>query len=348
MKTIEEILLGFFDHKRVDQVLSAEFADEGDSVQSAWYIKVLLGASGWFASLSLLGAFFALFTDARFSGIVIGLILCAGAWALNNFFPKKVFAQQFALALCLAGQAAATLFFHETYDSLIAACVFSIILSTVVAAVYRYSVVRFFAVQAAVIALMLIMEHLEWRNGPAYIIILLAIAVYFLWKYEPDFASGPAAALARSCAYAMAFSLLVVPVMSTHNFLDHEPALWLPATAAVAVLLVITAVNIFSSLGKPLASPAFAACALLTAAFAAMTCNSPGIITALFVTALGFRRGNRILTALAGLCLGGYLVMFYYNLSMTLLVKSYILMGSGALLIATWAVLARIKGGEKQ
>ena len=76
--------------------------------------------------------------------------------------------------------------------------------------------------------------------------------------------------------------------------------------------------------------------------FSAITLHSPGLIAALFTLVLGFHRGNKLLISISFVFLAGFLFFFYYNMEMTLLNKSFILMGSGALLIALSIVANRL------
>ncbi len=345
MKTIDEILLSFFDRDEVEKIIASELA--ADDAASAWYVKALIGLSGWFASISFLasaGIFFD--RNMETAGMLIGLFLVVASAALNNLLSGRIFVQQFALSLGLAGLAIATYFFGDIVHSTAKTCVFSLALNIAVIAAYRYAPMRFMAIQAAVISILVLMYDVRWAGGPSFLIMLLAMIVFVMWIYEPDFAAAPWAPVSRALSYGLTFSLLALPALSTHNFLPKGMHTWYPATAGVAIVFVAAQMKMLSSFGRGIASPAFIAGALLTAGFAAISWNSPGLIVALYVTALGFFRGNRIVTAMAGLCLGGYIIMFYYNLSLTLLVKSYILMGSGALLVAAWAALVKFRGGD--
>ncbi len=346
MKTINEILLVFFNKEEADKIISTEFTSPQNAVSSMWYIKVLIGVSAWFASLSFLMAASVLLKDMENTGVILGIILCLVAVILNYFYHKKVFVQQFALALCLAGQAAATLYFSQSDHSSIQTYIFSIVISALIVVAYQYSVMRFFAVQALVISVVLLIEEIKWQNGVSFLMVIITIGVCILWIFETDFAVSSMAPVLRTCTYALTFSLLAIPVLSTHNFFNWESPNWMLATIGVAIIFVFAQGKMFSSFNKSLVSPAFIATSVLTAGLTAITFNSPGIITALFVMMLGFSRGNKILTVLAGFCLGAYIIMFYYNLSITLLYKSYTLMGSGALLMVAWAVFTRFKGGS--
>lgn len=59
------------------------------------------------------------------------------------------------------------------------------------------------------------------------------------------------------------------------------------------------------------------------------TVFSPGIAAAIFILLLGFYRGHYILSGLGTLAMTVFTFMFYYNLQITLLQKSMLLMGVG-------------------
>jgi uncharacterized membrane protein len=68
---------------------------------------------------------------------------------------------------------------------------------------------------------------------------------------------------------------------------------------------------------------------------------TPGILAAVIVIVLGFRRGNRLLLGLGAAFLVVFLIAFYYYLDVTLLVKSLLLLATGLLLLGLRALLLR-------
>lgn len=79
----------------------------------------------------------------------------------------------------------------------------------------------------------------------------------------------------------------------------------------------------------------------MAAAIALALCGlaAPGITAAILVLALGFANGNRVLMGLGLFAFGGYLSNFYYQLDLTLLVKSIVVAATGtALLALRWAM----------
>ena len=74
--------------------------------------------------------------------------------------------------------------------------------------------------------------------------------------------------------------------------------------------------------------------------------QTPGILAAVIVLLLGFWRNNVLLMGLATLFLLFFLSAYYYNLDIILLNKSYILMGTGVVLLALRFAFQRVVGGQ--
>jgi uncharacterized membrane protein len=123
--------------------------------------------------------------------------------------------------------------------------------------------------------------------------------------------------------------------MATHEFHRHFGITpnWAPATLALTGLLLMLEYRLLAVDGR-LRQKKLSFFALGgTLALAAVSLNAPGIIGALFVLATGFHRGNRIITGLAVAFMAVFLSAYYYNMEITLLSKSYVLLASGAILL---------------
>lgn len=62
--------------------------------------------------------------------------------------------------------------------------------------------------------------------------------------------------------------------------------------------------------------------------------TTPGILAALGLMVLGYARGDRYLLGIGIAFFPVFIVVFYYELQISLLVKSWIMAGSGGLLLA--------------
>jgi hypothetical protein len=73
-----------------------------------WYVRAMLGIAGWIGALFLLGfvgAGFAFVMKSAFAALFVGALMCAGATVLYRARASGDFANQFAFAVSLAGQA---------------------------------------------------------------------------------------------------------------------------------------------------------------------------------------------------------------------------------------------------
>lgn len=117
---------------------------------------------------------------------------------------------------------------------------------------------------------------------------------------------------------------------------------WLPATAALTALLMYFEYRLLLFHGALRNMRAAAFLFLGTIGLALASFKAPGIIAALYMLAVGFHRANRIIVGISITFLVVFLSGFYYNLDITLINKSYILLGTGALLIVLRIFLATV------
>jgi hypothetical protein len=90
------------------------------SLESPWYVRLMLGMAGWIAALFLLGfvaAGLSWIIDTDIASISTGIIMMIAAWLMLLRIGHNDFAVQFALALSFAGQA---LFANGLFDQLYA------------------------------------------------------------------------------------------------------------------------------------------------------------------------------------------------------------------------------------
>jgi len=82
-------------------------APDSDNLESPWYVKILLGFSGWLAALFLLGFIsFGLdfIIESRIISVIAGISMIGGAYTILRI-PKNEFIEHLTLAISLAGQA---------------------------------------------------------------------------------------------------------------------------------------------------------------------------------------------------------------------------------------------------
>jgi hypothetical protein len=319
----------------------------GSGIPSPWYVRVMLGLSGWIAALFLLG-FVALglefVRDSAPASLSSGAIALVTAHLLfrqgGGDFPG-----QFALAVSLSGQALALYGLAELLelrDSAIwwAAAALQAGIVLAMPDFIQRVVAAWLAAGALSIALAL-------HGAPHAAMVPVALAVALIWLNEFHWQRW--SALLRPAGYGLSLALVELegemlfgPGGGLFGARHQGPAPHLPpwvAELAIALLLVAVVARLLARHGEPWNSPRMLAALLLTTATAAVSLAAPGIATGLMVTLLGFANGNRVLTGLGVAALLCYISAYYYTLDTTLLVKSQILAATGVTLLAARRVV---------
>ena len=125
---------------------------------------------------------------------------------------------------------------------------------------------------------------------------------------------------------------------------SHNLEMWWISGIILGVALLLLEIELLGDLLKTTTGTTIVVASVL---FCAITINSPGLIAAMFTLILGFYRGHKLLMSISFVFFAGFLFFFYYDLQMTLLNKSLILMGSGVLLIVFSVAVSRLQLGEK-
>jgi hypothetical protein len=329
----------------------------GDPVPHApWYVRLMLGLAGWLAAFMLLG-FFAAAMSFIFENesvmILAGLVLLALAWLLLNWMARTDFAAQFGLAISFAGQCLASFGFFQALGSeggdvapwaAVAGMQFVLLLvmpgaihrAWSAAALVLSGWMALGGLGAAMLGPALILApiatawlgpgHLAMRHAAVRTVTAGAIAALLVM----DLVSGLTGAMSGLAVQGTPFGPLAVGVV---------PA-WTEAVLVGAVMAwVVFRLMTISGMGK--AGVRYGALASV-AAVVVLTMGAPGVATGLCVMLIGFGRGSRWMTAAGALALLCYLSSWYYQLDISLLAKSQILVGLGAFLLGLRWILARI------
>lgn len=299
-----------------------------------WYIRGLIGLSGWFAAFFFVGALFVLdLANANIAAIVTGLVLCGLAIGLERRWGASVFAGQLALALSLAGQLLFIFGLAEETDSMGLTALLTVLLEAGLIALYPDKLHRFLSTLVACGAVTLWLVEIEVESLVYLFIILLAVSAVQLWQHESFLAARRSTALSRPIAYGLTvalFGLLNIFLVDGMG-LAHW---WLPGVALVALLVLVVYQLLVYYQVDPLRQGWWLLAGPLLLIIPAY--QTPGIPAAFLMLLLGFQRGNRLLTGLAALFLGVFLIIYYYSLDLSLLTKSFVLMGTGLVLLGLW------------
>jgi len=332
-------------------LVKGELPDTSGS-PSPWYVRLMLGVAGWIGAIFLLlfvGAGLAFVFRNEAAAMVVGLMCCAGAYAIFAVGSRSELARQFGLAVSLAGQVMFLYGLHEGagFDSespvfFVTVAVFEAALAFVLANFVH----RVWSALAAGIAITYALNLLGlWGYG----VVALAAGLAALWLTEDEWA--PRGASWRAIGYGLACALVQpTSYVATWFFWRSEvPPLFGAATFYIkAVLLVgVLVYAVLRILTRYDVAPSSrdGAAALMTAiVIGAVTSRAPGITASLIVIVLGFARGNRGLVGFGILALLSYLSYFYYLLGITLLMKSIVLAVTGLALIGMWAAMRAMYG----
>jgi hypothetical protein len=336
--------------------LSAEGLVEGDRpepkpAQSPWYVRAMLGIAGWIGALFLLGfvgtAFLFVMQDAS-TAAVAGALCCAGALGLYRLLPGKDFADQFALALSLAGQ---ILLIVGLADALSPSGPLFYFAAAAIQAGLALAIQNFLhrvltaAGAAVALALAAVQLSLHGLAAP-----LLCAGLVWVWLDPQRWAAS--GRLWRPIGYGVVLALLLIEafrLLGVAQWFDgaRETPGWMQAHGPLigrgltSALLVLAAVILAQREDKALTSRVTLAAvggALLLGLF---SLGAPGLASAILILLLGFAAGNRLLMALGVLALLGFASHFYYSLHATLLAKSGLLAATGLCLLAAYWIIRR-------
>ncbi|PJG57452.1 DUF4401 domain-containing protein [Aeromonas cavernicola] len=304
--------------------------------QPHWSSRFLLGLVGWIAALFLLiflAVTFDQLTREANHALLLGAVLLAGAFALNRSQRGDLW-DQFVLALTLAADAWLLYGLLDQLDFRHPFFWFGLcLLSLTIAALFDHWLVRLFHSFAAAILLTLGLACVGLQLL-ALPLVLSAVAICWLqadakphrpWHY-PSY---------HAISMGLALSLLVLGRLhqplwdGSSSVLDELGAsrlpLWLNPLLCAALLL-----GLMMKLKLPL---------LYGLPLVLISAIIPGMGAGAVVLILGFYAGSMGLMSLAALLLVGYGALYYYDLGLTLMTKSWLLLGSGILLLATRQLL---------
>ncbi len=315
---------------------------------SPWYVRLMLGVSGWIAALFLLG-FVAVglefIVENEAASIITGGGMLVGAYVIfgaarNDFF------EQFGLALSFAGQALMLFGLFEAIgwrDS--TTWWIGAGLQLIIALVMPNFVQR---LVAAYLTAYTLSVALTFHGAPYTTSVLVTLAVAIIWLSE--FRWGRRGALIRPIGYGLTLALIQLKgqalfgfslnwLMYSNDSFQLFVPLWL-AQSITGLLLFGVVWQLLSRSEESPSGPRLLLVLLATALVAVVSLQAPGIATGFIVALLGFANSNRLLMGLGFVALLFYSSAYYYTLEETLLIKSQILAATGVtLLLVRWVML---------
>lgn len=310
--------------------------DEPAPTQTHWSSRLLLGVTGWLAALFIL---FFLFMglvshiDNPGSAIVLGALLIAAARLLLFTRHYRVLIEQCALALVLAGDG------WLLYGMLDHASTHSVwlwmglgVIALLIALIFPHWLLRLFhsAGAALLFAFALACLGLQLLALPLVLLALLALIVS-----EARFIKH--SALIESLLLGLGLATLALGLFELRHDELFDLLGWFGASRIPAQFGPLLTLPLWVMALRLLAIPWRPALPLLVA-----SALIPGVGAGSLLLIMGAYSGRRSLWSLGLLCLLGYGAAYYYQLELSLLHKSLLLLGCGALLLgARWWLQTR-------
>ena len=324
---------------------------EPDAGASPWFVRAMLGVAGWIGAIFLLlfvGAGFAFVMENGAAALIVGAACCGGAFLLLRAFDGQDFAEQFGLAVSLAGQAMIVVGLADFLKPEQASFYLAVAATqTGLALLVPQFLHRLLASAGAAVALALAILQLELHGLAAP---LLCAGIATIWLEPRRWAGG--GRLWRPIGYGLVLALLLVETFRVAGAsewfgLQREAPSWLarhgPLTGRGLTALILLWVAFALARRPGLAPTSRTGLAAAAAAFLVglLSLGMPGLASALIVLLLGFAAGSRLLVAIGVLSLLGFVSHFYYSLHLTLLEKSGLLALTGLVLLAATLMLRR-------
>jgi uncharacterized membrane protein len=322
------------DEPAVRRVLESESDTAGK--QAPWYVLLLLGLGAWITALIMI-VFVAVLLNVAFDfdepglgSAAIGAVMFVCGLLIQAKTKESVFAEQFAIALVAAGAAIAAGSIGFEFDSLWSAAIAAAAMTAIDIGRGRHVQQQFLlAALAVALGIAALSDALV---SPRIAVVALAApigAVLYLRPPLRDMRPTATALLLAMPLYALVNDSLYTPIYGSES--------WIARIVAMATVLGL------AWLRSGAAASHARLHLLLAAVVASAVCLllPPGGSAALVILMLAFTLGHWPL-AIVGVLLEVYFVpRFYYDLELSLLTKSWILMAVGIALLTTYAAWRR-------
>jgi hypothetical protein len=312
-----------------------------------WYVRVMLCIAGLIAAgflLGFVGAGFAFIVQSKTASAALGFGLMTAAYALFRAAPRSDFGSMFALAISFAGQALFIYGFFGLFERGASGTAYFLIaaIETALAIVMPNVIHRFASAYAAALALAFGLAS----TGMSFIAAgLIGTAVAVVWLNEARLARWHAIAVPIGYGLTVAFIQMEGTILLGHELLMHMAGSTAPqrpwlGEALVTVNLIATIATLVKRAAWRWSEARTVFSFVAVVAIGAASFKAPGVAGGLMIVVLGYANGNRVLAGLGVAALLFYVSAYYYQLDVTLLVKSGVLAATGAVLLAArWLML---------
>lgn len=310
-------------------------------LESPWYVKVLLGFSGWLAALFLLGFIgvgWAFIFDNSAAACIIGGTMIGGAFVILRL-RKNEFLEHLALAVSLAGQALVIFAIFEASDGndkviwmLLA------LLQVSLAIVMPNFVHRVFSSFVAAVAIHMVLISYGWPYLAGGVILAPACCC---WLHE--FSRPVLMERMRAFGFGLVLALMLLKGTGLFGYgalgwyfgMESKPRFgpWV-GELLIGVVVLYVVWSLLQRYGRQLFERVSIAALAATLLLCIVSVKVQGLSVGMVLILLGFAGSNRVLQGLGIASLLFYISSYYYLLDTTLLAKSLHLLGVGMFLLS--------------
>jgi len=303
------------------------FEEKNTLTKEPVYLRFISGTAAWFAAGFIIAAFGLFLLENEKIAILYGFIYFVAAIAISKVTKIRFF-NQFALALAFAGNGLIIFGFASYRNAELPSLALS---QTAVCLVFypffKNKIYRFAAPLTAALftTFWILDDNISFAIHPLIAVEALLVGFLFLRKKIPD--------SLVPLAYSAAIMLPATILFSSINLFGNNGPIFLSGYYLAGGLIYL---YFFLSRNERTFLKPWMILAIVTTALLGIF-TSPGILAAIGLLIIGYEKNNKFLLILSNLFLICFLWIFYYDLNIDLAYKSWILAGSGLLLlIARW------------
>ena len=336
--------------ERHEDILAFSALGLGPEVQeqSPWYITAMIGGSAWISAMFFLSFLFSVIDEYPF---ITGAVLMGIAAGINRQEVKKgVFLDQLSTVIGLTGFTAMVSSLWE--DNLFW---FLIPVGLAVFMLHTGRFHRFVTVIVSLVSFELLLRDAVSFGGQitmqdhiyhtiATLLFLIMVgAVYAIWRHETTLVADNLEQLMRPLALGLVITVSISFVMQYALSFERSELVIYGRLAGIGTLLIL--LLLIYQLAKDVHLDhktiyILMAATLLLFIFPAW--HMPGMVWGIILLLLSWHRQDRLLFGMSAIIFVSFIILFYYDLDMSLLNKSYLLAFTGAAMLAVRAGWSRL------
>jgi len=329
------------DESRAQEILLREQREVSSTLTMPWYGRLVVGIGAWVTAIAVISLSAAIIMliepdHPTIAVIILGVVDLAAGFMILRIGGKSVFMDQLGVAIAAAGVAMITFGIIAEWSRVWPAFLVGLIVTAAVVVMTPNRTLQFLT---ALLTAVLFVITLTDSNVP-YFLAIAALAgpvgmVLILRPFETDLRPV-------SIVLLLVFPLFSWFYISTVSFGLYEQ---IPESGAglakslnIALFLLLAAIHWLQITATDTRTRLimFAVVAVIVGLLL-----PPGGAAALTILMLAFVLGSRPLALLGTLLQASYIWRFYYDMEVTLLIKSQVLMAVGAILVITWWLMTR-------